>query len=91
MEIGKMLRQKRTDLNLTQEDIAKQFNVTRQTVSRWENELSYPNIDTLVELSIFFEFSLDEILRGDSGMATVFLTNFIRCRTSFRMLFRLSL
>lgn len=34
MEIGKMLRQKRTDLNLTQEDIAKQFNVTRQTVSR---------------------------------------------------------
>ena len=39
MEIGKMLRQKRTDLNLTQEDIAKQFNVTRQTVSRWENEL----------------------------------------------------
>lgn len=34
-----MLRQKRTDLNLTQEDIAKQFNVTRQTVSRWENEL----------------------------------------------------
>ena len=29
-----MLRQKRTDLNLTQEDIAKQFNVTRQTVSR---------------------------------------------------------
>ncbi|RXW60479.1 chromosome partitioning protein ParB, partial [Enterococcus faecium] len=26
-----------------------------------------------------------------TGMATVFLTNFIRCRTSFRMLFRLSL
>jgi len=56
MEIGKMLRQKRTDLNLTQEDIVKQFNVTRQTVSRWENELSYPNIDTLVELSIFLNF-----------------------------------
>ena len=72
MEIGKMLRQKRTDLNLTQEDIAKQFNVTRQTVSRWENELSYPNIDTLVELSIFFEFSLDEILRGDSVMVKDF-------------------
>lgn len=67
-----MLRQKRTDLNLTQEDIAKQFNVTRQTVSRWENELSYPNIDTLVELSIFFEFSLDEILRGDSVMVKDF-------------------
>ncbi|MRI47674.1 recombinase family protein, partial [Enterococcus faecium] len=29
--------------------------------------------------------------RWGSGMATVFLTNFIRCRTSFRMLFRLSL
>ncbi|MFK2848272.1 hypothetical protein EH205_12800 [Enterococcus faecium] len=31
------------------------------------------------------------ILTNDPGMATVFLTNFIRCRTSFRMLFRLSL
>ncbi|MBT9710316.1 HAD family hydrolase, partial [Enterococcus faecium] len=32
-----------------------------------------------------------EIINGYTGMATVFLTNFIRCRTSFRMLFRLSL
>ncbi|STD66574.1 transposase [Enterococcus faecium] len=31
------------------------------------------------------------IINGYTGMATVFLTNFIRCRTSFRMLFRLSL
>ncbi|RXW33794.1 haloacid dehalogenase, partial [Enterococcus faecium] len=30
-------------------------------------------------------------IKNSSGMATVFLTNFIRCRTSFRMLFRLSL
>lgn len=39
------------------------------------------------ECSLFFIF----IFNVSSGMATVFLTNFIRCRTSFRMLFRLSL
>lgn len=72
MEIGEMLRNKRIALNLTQEDVANKFNVTRQTVSRWENELSYPNIDTLVALSIFFDFSLDEMLRGDSMMVKDF-------------------
>ncbi|MEI5995097.1 helix-turn-helix transcriptional regulator [Candidatus Enterococcus mansonii] len=65
MEIGVLLKECRERKNLTQQQLADQFHVTRQTVSRWENEQSYPNIDTLVELSFFFDFSLDEILKGD--------------------------
>ncbi|MBO0440659.1 hypothetical protein DOK67_0001979 [Enterococcus sp. DIV0212c] len=65
MDIGKLLRERREQKNLTQQQLADAFHVTRQTVSRWENEQSYPNIDTLVELSFFFDFSLDEILKGD--------------------------
>lgn len=59
MEIGKLLKIRREQKKLTQQQVATKFHVTRQTVSRWENEKSYPNIDTLVELSFFFDFSLD--------------------------------
>ncbi|EGP5363510.1 hypothetical protein D4T54_13350 [Enterococcus faecium] len=40
---------------------------------------------------VFIVCKLDHFSSTFLGMATVFLTNFIRCRTSFRMLFRLSL
>ncbi|EOH92886.1 hypothetical protein UAW_02927 [Enterococcus haemoperoxidus ATCC BAA-382] len=70
MEIGKLLKIRREQKNLTQQQVAAKFHVTRQTVSRWENEKSYPNIDTLVELSFFFDFSLDEILKGDDLMVS---------------------
>lgn len=66
MEIGKLLKIRREQKNLTQQQVAVRFHVTRQTVSRWENDRSYPNIDTLVELSFFFDFSLDEILKKKS-------------------------
>ncbi|MEI5991566.1 hypothetical protein A5881_003103 [Enterococcus termitis] len=65
MKIGKLLKESRERKKLTQQELADMFHVTRQTVSRWENEQSYPNLDTLVELSFFFDFSLDEILKGD--------------------------
>ncbi|EOI03129.1 hypothetical protein UAY_00876 [Enterococcus moraviensis ATCC BAA-383] len=65
MEIGKLLKIRREQKNLTQQQVAVRFHVTRQTVSRWENDRSYPNIDTLVELSFFFDFSLDEILKKE--------------------------
>lgn len=68
MEIGNLLKIRREQKNLTQQQVAAKFHVTRQTVSRWENDKSYPNIDTLVELSFFFDFSLDEILKGDDLM-----------------------
>lgn len=39
--------------HLTQQQLADKLHVTRQTLSRWENNLSYPNLDTLVNLSEF--------------------------------------
>ncbi|GGC76233.1 helix-turn-helix transcriptional regulator [Enterococcus wangshanyuanii] len=65
MKIGQLIKESRERKKMTQQQLADQFHVTRQTVSRWENEQSYPNLDTLVELSFFFEFSLDEILKGE--------------------------
>ncbi|MFD1898940.1 helix-turn-helix transcriptional regulator [Enterococcus termitis] len=68
MKIGNLLKENREKKELTQQQVADIFHVTRQTVSRWENEQSYPNLDTLVELSFFFDFSLDEILKGKGNL-----------------------
>ncbi|MFR3342961.1 MAG: helix-turn-helix domain-containing protein [Anaerobutyricum sp.] len=53
---------------LTQEAFAKMYNVTRQTVSNWENEKSYPDLSTLVKISDEFNVSLDILLKGDFRM-----------------------
>ena len=55
-------------MNLTQQKIADDFFITRQTVSSWENGNSYPDIMTLLKLSDYFGFSIDEILREDKKM-----------------------
>ena len=54
--------------NITQEEFGKLFHVTRQTVSNWENEKSYPDLQTLVTISDLFEISLDILLKGDHKM-----------------------
>ena len=65
MEIGKQIRKHRTDLGLSQEELADRIYVTRQTVSNWENERSYPDIRSLLLLSGVFGISLDILVKGD--------------------------
>lgn len=50
---------------LTQEKLAERMGVSRQTISRWESDESYPEIDKLIELCDFFSCKLDELLRED--------------------------
>lgn len=65
MELGQALKLQREALGLTQQVLADQLHVTRQTVSRWENGSTYPNLDTLVELSDRLQISLDKLLKSD--------------------------
>lgn len=65
MELGKKIVKIRKDNNLTQEDFAEKYNVTRQTISSWENSKSYPDLDTLVKISDDFDISLDVLLKED--------------------------
>lgn len=46
----------------------RKIQVTRQTISNWENEKSYPDIMSVVNLSNLYEISLDELLKGDKRM-----------------------
>ena len=63
MEIGKKLKEARLNRDLTQEVIAEKLNVSRQTISNWENEKSYPDIISVIELSNLYSISLDDLLK----------------------------
>lgn len=69
MEIGKKLKNARIEAGLTQEKAAEKIDVSRQTISNWENEKSYPDIISVIALSDLYYVSLDELLKGDQKMA----------------------
>lgn len=68
MEIGKKLKKARVQSGLTQENVAEKINVSRQAISNWENEKSYPDIISVIELSNLYSISLDDLLKGDEKM-----------------------
>lgn len=68
MEIGKKLKSARVQSGMTQETVAEKINVSRQTISNWENEKSYPDIISVLELSNLYSISLDVLLKGDEKM-----------------------
>ena len=68
MEIGKKLKNARMSSGLTQECVAEELEVSRQTISNWENEKSYPDIVSVIKLSDLYSVSLDELFKGDIKM-----------------------
>lgn len=65
MELSNQIKKYRMDLNLSQEELAEKIYVTRQTISNWENDKSYPDVHSLLLLSTFFNISLDQLIKGD--------------------------
>ncbi|MGO1337038.1 MAG: helix-turn-helix domain-containing protein [Leuconostoc fallax] len=65
MKLGQKLKQKRIQLNKTQAQMATDLHVTRQTISHWENDDTYPSLDMLVTLSDYLDFSLDSALKEE--------------------------
>ena len=59
---GQRLQRLRKNATLTQEDVATKLNITAQAVSKWENDVSAPDISVLVELSDILGVTLDELL-----------------------------
>lgn len=68
MDIGKKLKESRVKSNLSQDEVAEKLNITRQTLSNWENNKSYPDILYILELSDLYELSLDELIKDDKNM-----------------------
>lgn len=65
MEIGKQIRKYRSEAGLSQEMLAEKIYVSRQTISNWENDKNYPDINSLLRLSEIFHVSIDILIKGD--------------------------
>ena len=65
MHIGKKLQQARILAGLTQEQVAEALAVTRQTVSNWENDRTYPDIKSIVDISELYQVSLNQLLKDN--------------------------
>ena len=63
MEPGTQIRKYRNERTLSQEALAEKAYVSQQTVSNWENDKSYPDVNSLVLLSEVFEISLDQLIK----------------------------
>lgn len=68
MNIGNQISAIRKEHQLTQEKFGELFHVIRQTVSNWENEKSYPDLNILIAISNRFGISLDQLLKEDGKM-----------------------
>lgn len=65
MELGKQIKKYRKALSLSQDALAEKIFVSRQTISNWENDKSYPDINSLILLSEVFNTSIDNLVKGD--------------------------
>ena len=65
MELNEQIKKYRTEMNLSQEELAEKIYVTRQSVSNWENGKTYPDIHSILLLSSLFGISLDQLVKGD--------------------------
>ena len=65
MNLGYQIKYFRRRDQLSQEDLANKLYVSRQTISNWENDKSYPDVHNLLMLSSLFDVSLDALVKGD--------------------------
>ena len=64
MTIGSLLKEARLKAKLTQEEVAESLGVSRQSISNWENNKTYPDVLNVIALSDLYQVSLDVLLKG---------------------------
>ncbi len=68
MNMGGKIKQRRTELKMTQEDLAEKLNVSRSSVANWEAGRNYPDLQLIAAIADILGLSLDELLREDCEM-----------------------
>lgn len=63
---GETIRQYRLDKGMSQGDLANALDVSRQSVSKWENDLAVPELDKLIKMANVFGVTLDELVRREA-------------------------
>lgn len=100
MSLGKQIVKYRKSKNYSQQDLAKQLNVSRQTISRWESDLSVPSIEKINQICNVFKISIDELLESKTrnnidtkqvmSLINQLNTNHYRIYNKFHRLFKSS-
>ena len=65
MELAGQIKKHRQALGISQEALAEKIYVSRQTISNWETARTYPDVQSLLLLSVAFDISIDELIKGD--------------------------
>lgn len=71
MTLGEKIYELRTGQNLSQGDLANELNVSRQSISKWENGNSTPDLEKIVKLAEIFNVSLDELIKNEEKEISV--------------------
>lgn len=66
MSLGENIQFYRNKASITQEQLAERLDVSRQSVSKWESNTTYPEMEKLLQMCTMFSCSLDTLLRGDA-------------------------
>ena len=96
MDIGCKLKQARNEKGLTQEQAAELLNVSRQTISNWENNKSYPDIISVINMSDIYAVSLDHLLKEEKTVKQTYRefleesTNTVKARQNLGKIILLS-
>ena len=88
MEIGARIKEHRRTAGMSQDDLAARVYVSRQTISSWENNKTYPDVQSLLLLSEIFDATVDSLIKGDveTMNATIERDSTIMKRLSYVML-----
>jgi len=71
MTLGEKIYELRTQHNLSQGDLANELNVSRQSISKWENGNSTPDLEKIIKLAEIFNVSLNELIKDEEKETTV--------------------
>lgn len=66
MSLGERIYKLRTEKNLSQGALAEHLEVSRQSISKWENNNAVPDLEKIIKLSEIFEVTLDELVKGET-------------------------
>ena len=71
MSLGENLQFLRKKDNITQEQLAEQLEVSRQSVSKWESDAAYPEMEKILQMCDLFHVSMDDLVRNDVSLLYV--------------------
>ena len=79
MNLGSQIKKYRSELSMSQDELAEKVFVSRQSISNWENDKTYPDIKSLLLLSEVFQVSLDQLIKGDLEIMKKEIENISDC------------